>query len=373
MGHTEKFKLKVFYTWGENSIGVFDPGFDRQRSWDIDLLSGYDHFFVKNISKHPGSHHYNGIVNPDLIDQVSGFNPNAILVYGWKFNAHLKLLRHFKGKTPIIFRGDSTLLDYSSSHLLKSLLRKQVLKWVYSHIDFALSPGKAADAYFKWVKIPANKIIRAPHAVDNERFQNADHQQAQHWRKELGISDDKKVFLFAGKFESKKDPQLLLNAFIELSKKRNDIHLIIVGNGIIQQELKQLASTSSTPSTISTISTITFLPFQNQSKMPLVYRLADVFVLPSKGPGETWGLAVNEAMACGIAVIVSDKCGCAQDLVQDGVNGFVFHAANVEALVQAMEKTLFGDAYKNMGLNSTNIIQQFSNHSFLEALQSIPI
>ena len=66
------------------------------------------------------------------------------------------------------------------------------------------------------------------------------------------------------------------------------------------------------------------MDFQNQSEMPKVYHSCDVLVLPSQGPGETWGLAVNEAMASGKAVLVSDKCGCYPDLVQDNINGFVF-------------------------------------------------
>jgi glycosyltransferase involved in cell wall biosynthesis len=80
------------------------------------------------------------------------------------------------------------------------------------------------------------------------------------------------------------------------------------------------------------------MPFHNQSEMPLLYQMSDVFVLPSKGPGETWGLAVNEAMASGCAIIVSDKAGCASDIVKNNVNGFVFHSESAFELGLAMEK-----------------------------------
>ena len=69
--------------------------------------------------------------------------------------------------------------------------------------------------------------------------------------------------------------------------------------------------------------------------MPVLYRLADVFVLPSAGPGETWGLAANEAMASGLAVIVSDRCGCAADLI-DERNGYVFHAGDKLGLMEML-------------------------------------
>ena len=366
------FRLKVFYTWGENSIRVYDPGFGKERAWDIDLLNGYDHCFVNNLSKDPGSHHYKGIINPNLIDQVASFHPDAILIYGWKFQSHLQLMRHFKGKIPIIFRGDSTLLDEPNGFSIKKWGRQQLLKWVYSYVDHALSPGTASDEYFKWVGLKSHQINRARHAVENERFmgemENGNWElgngrwemenKAKKWRQELGILDDKKVFLFAGKFEPKKDPLLLIRAFKQLLQKRSDIHLIMVGNGILEEQIKkeisisQFPSTPSTPSTSSTslnlshppstsstpsTSHITLLPFQNQSIMPIVYRLGDVFVLPSRGPGETWGLSVNEAMASGRAAIVSDKCGCANDLFPNEFSKYIFPAGDVDALTIRME------------------------------------
>ena len=71
--------------------------------------------------------------------------------------------------------------------------------------------------------------------------------------------------------------------------------------------------------------------------MPAIYELGDVFVLPSRGPGETWGLAVNEAMANGNAVIVSDKCGCAEDLVINGINGSIFKAGDINDLITVLK------------------------------------
>jgi glycosyltransferase involved in cell wall biosynthesis len=79
-------------------------------------------------------------------------------------------------------------------------------------------------------------------------------------------------------------------------------------------------------------SNIHFLPFQNQQNMPAIYQLADVFVLPSKGPGETWGLAINEAMAAGKPVLVSSKCGGSADLIVNGENGYLFTAGSKAAL-----------------------------------------
>jgi glycosyltransferase involved in cell wall biosynthesis len=385
------FRVKVFYTWGQAQGKVHDKDFGIEREWDIDLLSGYDHVFVKNTSTAPGSHHYKGIINPFLITEVAAFQPDKIIVYGWKFNSHLQLMRHFKGKTPLYFRGDSTLLDDAPGFSIKKSLRRILLQWVYRHVDFALSPGTASDAYFLNAGLSANQIIRAPHAVDNARFSGAEtpdmhssyEESAQNWRKELSINEDTKVFLFAGKLEPKKDPLLLVKAFARLHQQYPNTHLIMVGNGIIEEELKTMTSTpqpsagkfnSSTPQPsagkFNSSTPITFLPFQNQSIMPLVYRLGDVFVLPSKGPGETWGLAINEAMACGRPVIASDKCGASADMIKDNENGFVFKAGYENDLYACMEKMILADT-SSMGARALETVQRFSYASFSSALQSL--
>jgi glycosyltransferase involved in cell wall biosynthesis len=374
--------IKVFYTWGQAQGKVLDKDFGIERDWDIDLLSGYDHAFVKNTSTVPGSHHYKGIINPSLVSEVAAFQPDKIIVYGWKFNSHLKILRHFKGKIPLYFRGDSTLLDEPAGFTIKKALRRLLLQWVYRHVDFVLSPGTASDAYFLTAGLSSNQIIRAPHSIDNDRFagiqlstndderldasQSLDNDaesslkiRAQNWRKELSIAEDAIVFLFAGKFEPKKDPVLLVKAFARLHQQHPNTHLIMVGSGILEEELKQFSSTP-----------ITFLPFQNQSIMPLVYRLGDVFMLPSKGPGETWGLAINEAMACGRPVIASDKCGAAADMIKDNENGFVFKAGDENDLYSFMEKMVNADL-ASMGARAQETVRHFSYTSFASALKGL--
>ena len=374
--------LKVFYTWGQSKDAVYDPGFGILRSWDLDLLEGYEHEFVGNTSTDPGSHHYRGIINPGLIKLIEEYSPDAILVYGWKFNSHLSILRYYHGKVPILFRGDSTLLDESKIFSIKTFFRIALLKWVYKHVDFVLSPGSASDEYFKRCGLRLEQIIRTPHAIDNEMFSAGDEEKKHEaivWRRELGIADDHNVFLFAGKLEPKKNPAHLINAFIELSKTQKNIHLIIVGNGILEEELKKQASTlqpfhPSTSSTTSTLqpfhSSITFLPFQNQSAMPVVYRLGDVFVLPSAGPNETWGLSINEAMASRKPVLVSNQCGGAFDLVVEGENGYVFQSGNQRDLVDKMNLMLNQGLHK-MGEASKEKIHNFTYNHFLNALISV--
>ena len=307
-------ELKVFYTWSQSQQGAkYDIDFGKMIEWDIPLLDGYTYEFVNNVAKDPGLHHFSGIRNPDLNKKIIEWKPTSLLIIGWNFSSHLSCMRHFKGKIPVLFRGDSTLLDEKPG--LRKIFRRIFLRWVYSHTDYALYVGKNSHDYFYKHGLKEDQLVWVPHAVDNERFGGPDEyeQDAKQWKQELGLSDDDLVLLFAGKLEPKKDPDFMLRMAENLKDPR--LKLIIVGNGKLEEELKMKARPDQR---------IIFLDFQNQQKMPLVYRLCDIFVLPSVGPGETWGLAVNEAMACKRPVIVSAKCGCAPDLVEEEKTGWVF-------------------------------------------------
>ena len=343
---------KVFYTWGEASVqNKYDPGFKKVIEWDIPLLEGYDFSLVKNIAADPGSHHFNGIDNPTLMKEIINWKPDAILIFGWKFKSHLKVLRQFKGKIKILFRGDSNLLDEQPGFTFKKLLRRAFLIWVYRHVDKALYTGTANRAYYLAHGLKDEQLLLAPHAIDNRRFMDDINNRQ---RSELGISAKAIVFIFAGKFEVKKNLGLLLDAFIKLPGC--NAHLLLVGNGELEVQLK-LKTSLQLPDIKARIH---FLPFQNQQQMPGVYRLGDVVVLPSQGPAETWGLTVNEAMACAKAVLVSDKCGCAADLVKTGVNGYVFKSNDSGDLFNKMNILLANELQIiSMGKQSFQLIQQW--------------
>jgi glycosyltransferase involved in cell wall biosynthesis len=211
---------------------------------------------------------------------------------------------------------------------LKFKLRTLFLRWIYSYVDKAFYVGTHNKAYYLRHGLKEEQLVYAPHAVDNERFFDSEERQyekkARVLRRELDIPDEAKVILFAGKFEPKKNPGILIDAILQLNEKVEEnreaekldkltfhpspftFHLILVGSGILESQLRQKAKDRDD---------ITFLSFQNQSLMPVVYRLGDIFCLPSQGPGETWGLAINEAMASGRPVIASNKCGGAIDLL----------------------------------------------------------
>lgn len=351
LAQTAGFDVKVFYTWGEDSLKKHDPGFGKTIEWDIPLLDGYPYQFLKNTSKNPGTHHFWGIINPQAIKQVTSYQPDAILVYGWSWYSHFNLIRHFKNKIPVYFRGDSTLLDHASGW--QRAARQLFLKWIYRYIDKAFYVGSNNKAYFLKHGIKEDQLEWAPHAIDNSSFGTNFNEAAAQLRKKFGIEDSDILILFAGKLEEKKDPEILLKAFAELDLKH--VHLLFTGNGILENHLKTHSSK------LATSKRIHFRDFQNQSILPAYYQACDLFCLPSKGPGETWGLAVNEAMACSKAVLVSDKTGCAADLVEPGINGAVFKAGDIDELKEKLSALVSSKtALIEMGKQSQSIIQNFT-------------
>ncbi|MCB0698342.1 MAG: glycosyltransferase family 4 protein [Chitinophagales bacterium] len=309
--------VKVFYTW-EQSIKSpkYDPGFGKVIEWDIPLLDGYEYTFVKNVSDSPGSHHYKGIDNPTLNEEVSAWGAEAVLVIGWPFKSHLSCMKYFKCKIPVLFRGDSTLLNERSG--IKKVIRRISLRYIYSNVDYALYVGTNNKEYFLAHGLKEKQLVFVPHAIDNKRFFDIDGNyelMANEWRRELGIDDSNVVLLYAGKFDKVKNPSYILDIAEQMTDEK--YRFILVGNGPLEKELKERSENDHR---------VMFVDFQNQQKMPVVYRLADYFVLSSNS--ETWGLGVNEALASGRRVITNSNVGCAVDMIKEN-NGIIVNPGDV--------------------------------------------
>lgn len=349
--------VKVFYTWGQSKNEVYDARFGMKRSWDIPLLDGYDYEFIDNTSKHPDSNRFWGIINPGLIKQLKAYQPEAVLVYRWSVYSHLKVMQMMGGSSRLFFRGDSHLQNKGTG--MKEFVKTQVLKFVYRNVQKVFYVGSLNRNYFLKYRLKKEQLIAAPHAVDNQRF-SSDHEQweikAAAERKKLQIPVNAIVFLYAGKFYALKQLTILIKAFQQL--KGEEYRLLLYGNGEQEPELKELAKSDER---------IIFQPFKNQSEMPVVYRVGDVFLLPSKS--ETWGLAVNETMACGRPAIVSDQCGCAPELIVEGKTGFTFHASNAEDLFHRMQKFESRDTALQMGQEALKHIEHFSLEKIAEVIE----
>lgn len=351
---SKEFDLLVFYTLADTSKGYYDKGFQKNIKWDTPLTQGYNFVVVKNIAKNPSTTNFFGIINPDLINHIKTFKPDAILVYGWRHYSHLRAMIYFKNKIPILFRGDSTLIDITNK--LKLKLKTNFLKLIYHFVDYALYVGTYNKQYFLACGLKPHQLIFVPHSVDNNFFDDPSGtytQQALQWRLELGIRPNDNVVMFVGKLQQKKNPQIL----IEVAKRLKNIKFIFVGDGHLRQKLFS-----------ENLQNVFHLPFQNQSSLPIVYRMADVVVLPSTY-NETWGLVINEAMACSKPVLVSNKVGCSIDLVKDNFNGFIFKAHDKNDLEDKILKIIQNKT--TFGSNSKLIIQNWTYKKGVDAIKNV--
>jgi glycosyltransferase involved in cell wall biosynthesis len=352
--------LRVFYLSAGGLTPTRDPGFGIDVAWDIPLLDGYDHEFVPNASPHPGTARVSGLYNPRLAERLTAYRPDGILVFGYNYLSCYRLLASRIGRrVPLLFRGDSHRIVARRGSAAR--LRQVWTRSVFTRFSAFLFVGQANRDYFKAHGVPDVRLFFSPHAVDNARYFGeaaTAARDAAEWRAALGIPPGHRVVLFAGKFEEKKRPRDLIAAFRRAALPAAT--LVMVGNGAQEADLRRDSAGDSN---------IVFLPFQNQSRMPVTYSLADVFVLPSVGEGESWGLAVNEAMCMARPVIASTHVGCARDLVVPGDNGLIFSAGDVGALTRAIQDALSDmERLKAWGEESRRIV---SRYSYVEATNGV--
>jgi glycosyltransferase involved in cell wall biosynthesis len=357
LSERKNIAVKVFYTWGQSSGTVYDARFGIERSWDIPLLEGYEYEFVNNRSKHPDSNRFWGIINPGLLKQLKNEQYDAVLIYRWSVWSHFYLMQVLGQEIKLFFRGDSTLLNKNKS--IAGFFKNILLQFVYRNVQAAFAVGVLNKFYLLKCGLQEKQIIHAPHAVDNNRFrehEDAMEQEALEERRLIGIEDDAVVFHYAGKYYGLKQLNVLIKAFQRT--KEDNFRLLLTGNGEDEVYLKSLAASDKR---------ILFQSFKNQSAMPWVYRMGDVFVLPSKS--ETWGLGVNEAMACGRPSIVSDQCGCAPDLIIEGKTGYVFKTGNESDLIRCLHQFSSRASVKEMQPFIKEHIARFTLGNVAEAIE----
>jgi glycosyltransferase involved in cell wall biosynthesis len=300
-------------------------GFGGAFTWDVDLLSGYESRFLQNRATQPSADRFFGCDTPEIVGIIRDARFDAFIVCGWNLKSYWQAIRACRGYgVPVLVRGDSQLATPRSAvvRYAKRALYPQLLK----QFDGFLSVGKRNREYLQHYGVPAERIFFAPHFVDNDWFREKTREarpQRDILREKWNLPRAALVALFVGKFIPKKRPLDLLHAAARVRERNLEVIPAFIGSGELEADLRQTASNLNVPAL--------FEGFRNQSELPAFYAAADVLALPSDG-GETWGLVVNEAMACALPAIVSDAVGCAPDLIEEGVTGFTFPVGNTEAL-----------------------------------------
>jgi glycosyltransferase involved in cell wall biosynthesis len=249
---------------------------------------------------------------------------------GWYLKSYWQAVRACRRLgVPILVRGDSQLQKGRS--WIKRLVKEVAYPVLLRRFDGFLIVGQRAKEYLLHYGVPEKRMFFSPHCVDNAWFRGmADRAvtEAQKLRNEMACERDAVRLLFVGKLTVGKRPLDVIDAAHRLGARAIPAACGFVGDGELATSVEHKAKMMGVRATM--------FGFRNQSEMPAIYRASDILVLPSES--ESWGLVVNEAMACGVPVVVSDGVGCGPDLAIPGETGEVYSVGDVVELSDSIER-----------------------------------
>lgn len=322
----DEVDLTVYFYSTETLREFHDPGFGRRVRWDAALLDGYHARFCPSASRPMGA--WRRRPNWDIVREVRRGGFDALWVHGYNHPTSVLAIAAARAAgAAVLIRDDQTLLH--PWPWWKRTAKSVALRALFQGAT-GLYVGAQNRRYFAHYGIPAERLVAAPHCVDNHalRARAAElRPRRRALRAAFGITDDAPVVLFSGKLIPRKQPQALLEAYARVRRERS-CWLLYAGDGSERAALEQTVARHRLPEVI-------FAGFLDQSDLQRAYAAADLLVLPS-ARDETWGLVVNEALNFALPVVVSDKVGCAEDLVRSGWNGFVVPHDDVGALARAV-------------------------------------
>jgi glycosyltransferase involved in cell wall biosynthesis len=362
------FRLTVLYCSRHGLQGEVDRQFGTSVKWDIPLLDGYNHVFLRNQSPNPSIYSFWGLLNFSVIKKLWSAPKSIVWVHGWAYATYWLVLIAAKlmGHT-VCLRGESPYQLEQRKSSAKQWFRRQVLgRGLFKFVDHFLFIGQQNKAFYVKMGVPIAKLIFCPYAVDNARFQSQDTEMAAQrtqLRRQLGLPIDAFIALYAGKYIEKKRPMDFVRAI--QGSQRSDMAAVLMGDGELRHDLEHFIEENA-------LSCVSLTGFINQSAIGMYYAAADVYVMCSTEE-ETWGLSTNEAMNFGLPLILTDTVGCADDLLLDGQNGYRVPCGAADELAQALDKlaALPSAVRRQMGQCSRQHIGLYSYDAIISSLKSV--
>ncbi len=321
--------VHVFFAHQATPENQANAGYGVPFEWDIDLTSGFEHSFLRNVSRKPNTSFYSGCDTPEVGARLAAFQPDALLMTGWHLKSfHQGWFAAKRAGIPVMVRGDSQIGSRQS--LIRRVAKRVLYPFFLKRFDAALYVGTRSRQYYEHYGYPAARLFSSPHCVDTNFFHaKATSDAGRALRQEHRIPDQAEVALFVGRQAPFKRALDLIPALKALRDEGRDARLLVAGAGETLADLIAAAKAGEIP--------VTALGFVNQSALPAVYAAADVLCLPSDAR-ETWGLVCNEAIAARTPIVVSDQVGCAPDLC-DGIVGRAFPMGDTAALTKQLRDT----------------------------------
>jgi len=310
-----------------------------------------------------------------LFRVLDDFKPGAVVIPGWGYRGALLALQWaLARKVPAVVMSESTAWD-DVRKPIKELVKRRII----ALFSAALVGGTPHRSYMEELGMHSDRIFLGYDAVDNSFFEAEGLRLKAKGEKERELWEGKKpYFLASARFIEKKNLFRLLKAYAIYRSKallpRDSVasafsleplafDLVLLGDGQLRPELEQLRSELGLEDCVQ-------MPgFKQYEELPAYYTAAGVFIHASTT--EQWGLVVNEAMASGLPVLVSNRCGCAADLVMEGENGWTFDPANEEQIGDLMLRiSCDEDGRLKMGNKSQEIIAKWGPDRFASGVKS---
>ncbi len=341
--------LTVLYCSSSGATTFRDRDMGSSVKWDIATLQDYKYKFLQNFSPLSLQHGFFSLINPGIASELlTGRYDAVIIMLGWgSVSAWISFAASSLASLPFFLYGDSSFLPPEGT--ARARLRAKLLRRLFAIASGFMISGKSNAAYYQYYGADKTRFFPMPWAVDNDRFSKSgtlSPEQRNVVRDHFKISHDHVVILFSAKLVERKDPATLLEA-VGRMQHREKVTVVFAGDGVLRQTLQAQAARLNVKAI--------FPGFINQTALPEIYGMSDVFVLPSTF--EQRGTVVNEAMACGLPVVVSSRVGPASDIAQHDVNGFVFEVGEVAELAGYLDRLTADPELRNsMGRKSREII-----------------
>ena len=361
LGAHPRIDFDVLYCTRHGAEPYLDHDLGVRFKWDLPLLEGYRHRFLRNFT--PRDRGFFRHVNPGIIPALWRDRPTAVWVSGWgTLSMWITYLTCRLLRIPYFVYGDNTFVVERRGPL--GWARRAILQWLFRNAGGFLLQGIMNGDYYAHYGADRRRFFLVPYAVDNERFyrdSRMDAQERRRRREAVGIDPDRVVLLFAGKLIDRKNPVHLLEA-VRRMRTRDRVAVLYMGDGRARGALEQYARDHDMPH-------VHFTGFVNQTEMPSLYALADVFVLPSSF--DPRGTVTNEAMACELPVVISNMVGIygEGDIVRDGDNGFIYQVGDNDRLASLLDRLVEDpELRRRMGARSLEIIRGWDFDRDIEGL-----
>jgi glycosyltransferase involved in cell wall biosynthesis len=336
-----------------------DLGYGEDVAFDADALSGFESVFLRKADRTESTGAFMSLFDTDVITEVTRRRFDALWLHGYYSATHLMAATtQLALGRKLLIREEQTLL--SPRPMWKRTLKHVLLQGLL-RCSYGLYIGANNRRWFTHHGLAAHRAFHVPFCVDNDRFSDEARRLggcASELRAGLGVGDASgPLILTVSRFAANKRIPVILDAFRRV-RAESPCVLVLVGAGPAEADLREYVRRHSIPDVV-------FAGFLNQSAISRAYAAADLFVLAS-GWNETWGLVVNEAMSFGLPIVVSDRVGCAADLVFHGRNGFVFENGRSVELAGYLSRLVEDDGLRrSFGQASKEIIAPWNDDAAL--------